>query len=341
MARHAMAAPLSALLFGILAGCVSAPVEQATLAPAPPMVAPETWQLVNKDIWTSSRTAADEAEGYARASLSDWMEQVRRRTDEVFVPWYTSFGTQQWLAIKASFYGINSPERRDEATQRLAEYLQEQYYEQVLEPVSERIDPQRIREQAAALYVRRLVADLRPLPERYFLPPEAFHRRLEQITAIHLDTVPPLRASLDRLLQAEDPTADAAYAALLKRVRPEGGDIGSEMPRERFYPVAGLDADALAGQLALRGGATAAALALGGVGGILVSIGVSGWQAMEHEKHKPALEAQLRSSLRPALDGMWDYLAGDSYGGIAAPVRHMHTQVENGILSAQIQSENG
>ena len=75
MARHAMAAPLSALLFGILAGCASAPVEQATLAPAPPMVAPETWQLVNNDIWTSSRTAADEAEGYARATAL--LEQYR------------------------------------------------------------------------------------------------------------------------------------------------------------------------------------------------------------------------------------------------------------------------
>ena len=340
MTPHALTSSLAAFLYCVVAGCASVPAERARPTSPPPIVTEQTWRIVDGDIWTASRSAADEAEGDARASLGNWIEQVRRRTDEVFVPWYTSFGTQQWLAIKAGFYGMGSPGHRDDATRKLAEYLQEQFYEQVLEPVSRHLGPQQIRERAASLYVRRLAAELRVLPDLYFLPADQFHRRLARIPAIHLYTVPSQRTSLDQLMEAADNLGSIpAYAALLKRVRPEGEPVGSELPRDRFFPMASLDADEVNEQLAIRGGATAAGLALGGIGGILVSIGVSAWQATEHERHKPALEAELRADLGPALDGMWRYLAADPYGGVAAPVRHMTAQIENGLLSAQLQAE--
>ena len=91
--------------------------------------------------------------------------------------------------------------------------------------------------------------------------------------------------------------------------------------------------------MAIRGGARVAGLAVGGVAGILISVGVSGWQAMEHEKNMPALEAELRSNLSAALDGMWHYLTEDPYRGVTAPVNHMSSQIENGILSAQVQAQ--
>ena len=91
--------------------------------------------------------------------------------------------------------------------------------------------------------------------------------------------------------------------------------------------------------MAIRGGARVAGLAVGGVAGILISVGVSGWQAMEHEKDKPELEAELRSNLSAALDGMLYYLTYDPHGGVTAPVNHMSSQIENGLLSAQMQTQ--
>lgn len=64
---------------------------------------------------------------------------------------------------------------------------------------------------------------------------------------------------------------------------------------------------------------------------ILISVGVSGWQAIEHEKEWPALKAHLRANLNAMLDRTWRQLMEDPVHGAIAPVNHMAVQVENGI----------
>ncbi len=293
--------------------------------------------MLDTDVWIASRDAKLAADAYAGAALSDWMARVRKRTERDFVPWYTSFGTQQWLSVKAGWYGLSDPERGDAAAKQLAEYLREQFYERVLEPVSRDLDPQSIRERSAALYVRDLDTAIKDLPHRYRLPESAFQARLGRITAIRLRSVPGYRVSLAELVAAGDPNGIPGYAALLRRTRPDDG--GSGLSAELFRPVTSANADKLGDQIALRGGASIAGLALGGAPGILLSLGVSGWQAMEHENRKPALEAELRTHLNPALDEMWRFLAHDPYGGVLAPVDHMSAQIENGLLSDAIMAE--
>ena len=295
--------------------------------------------MVDADIWTASHTAKSEADTYARSALNDWMDKVRKRTEDDFIPWYTSFGTQQWLSIKVGWYEMNEPEGKATAAERLAEYLQEQYYERVLEPIAPQIDPQKILKRTVALYVGSLAAKLRDLPGRYDLPADTFRDRLESIQAIDVYTVPRQRASLYQIVEAQNPTDVPAYAALLALVQPDDKGLGSGLSRNRFYPVARSSAEKLVDQMAIRGGAGVAGLALGGVAGILISIGISGWQAVEHEKDKPVLEAELRSNLSAALDGMWYYLTKDPHGAVTVPVEHMSSQIENGLLSVQVQTQ--
>jgi hypothetical protein len=303
----------------------------------PPLPAtPEVWRLVDADIRDASRLAAAEAERYAYAALSDWMARVGRQTEEAFIPWYTSYGTQQWLALKVGWYGLGSAEHERKAAERLAEYLQEQYDKRVLQPVSEETDPQKIRERSAALFVGSLAGDLRDLPGRYRLPEDDLRERLERITLIELAAPAPQRASLAEVLTADDPARIPAYAALLRRIGPSEEGLAPAMVRDRLYPLARSSADKLASQLALQGGATMAGLALGGIGGLLVSVGVSSWQAREHEKARPAQEAELRASLESALDEAAHFLRDDPYAGVAAPVHHMRDQIETGLLGPEV-----
>ena len=162
---------------------------------------------------------------------------------------------------------------------------------------------------------------------------------MESIQAVYLYSVPRQRASLYQIVEAENPTDVPAYAALLARVQPDDEGMGSGLSKNRFYPVARSSADKLVDQLAIRGGASVAGLAVGGAAGLLISVGVSAWQAMEHEKDRPALEADLRSNLSAALDGIWYYLTEDPQGGVTAPVNHMSSQIENGLLSAQLRTQ--
>lgn len=330
---------LATLLLAVLVGCASVPVETPKPVVPPLPATPEVWRLVDADIWNATRRAAAEAERYAYAALSAWMARVGRQTEEAFIPWYTSYGTQQWLALKVGWYGLDSAEGERQAAERLAEYLQEQYDKRVLQPVSEETDPQKIRERAAALFVRSLATELRDLPDRYRLAENGLRERLEQIALIELAAPVPARASLGEVLTADDPARIPAYAALLRRIGPSEEGLAPAMVRDRLYPLARSSADKLANQLALQGGATMAGLALGGIGGLLVSVGVSSWQAREHERARPAQEAELRASLESALDEAARFLRDDPHAGVAAPVQHMRIQIESGLLSAQLLAE--
>jgi hypothetical protein len=324
---------ISAVLL-ILGGCSSAPPVQQSAPVAPTVyIAPETWRMVDSDIWAASYLSKSEALTYAQSAVKYWMDQVRKRTESDFIPWYTSFGAQQWISIKVGWHGMDGPEGRAIAAERLAEYLQRQYYEQVLEPIAPKIDPHKIMERSTRLYVGSLNAGLRIIRDRHDLPDSTFRDRLKSIPAINLQGVSQPRASLNQIFQAGNPGDVPAYAALLAQVQPDLYGMGSSLSSNQFYPVARSSADKLVDHLAVRGGASVAGLAVGGVAGILISIGVTGWQAMEHEKAKPALEADLRSNLDTALNGMQYYLINDPHGGVMAPVNHISWQIENWIVN--------
>jgi len=60
---------------------------------------------------------------YARGSMESWRGRVHKRTEADFIPWFTGYWTQQWLAIKVAWYVLSTG--TEPAAKRLAIYLQE------------------------------------------------------------------------------------------------------------------------------------------------------------------------------------------------------------------------
>ncbi|HRF71891.1 MAG TPA: hypothetical protein PL117_03885 [Accumulibacter sp.] len=326
---------LTALLVG-LAGCASR--ERAPdLAPAV-QVSERTWQLVDRDIAAASLAATGPSWNYARGSMEAWRSRVRQRTEEDFIPWYGGYWTQQWLAIKVAWYQLGSGEGSNAAAKRLAAYLQEQYHQRVLGPVAEEIDPQVIRGQATALYVQLLSARIPAIPARYGVPAEQFEQRLKAIPAISLAPPAAHGASLFQLVHAQ-PIGDLpAYATLLAHVRKAGGDVGAGPSDARMSPLAEQMAERLVARLAIGGGASAAAAAVGGVAGMVISLGATGISAITHENQRPELEAQLRESLNAALDEMWHGLMENTTTGVMAAVYHISGQIAASTAHAASQA---
>ena len=101
--------------------------------------------------------------------------------------------------------------------ERLVSYLQEQFYEQVLEPVSRYVDPQTVMEETAVNYLRELSERLDRLPSAYDVPAFAVRQHLETIPAIFVQEVPPRQASLYEVMHTDDLPDLPAYQALLKK----------------------------------------------------------------------------------------------------------------------------
>jgi len=319
-------------LSGCAAGSRGGP---ARLAPAP-AVSEATWRQVEQDIILASLSARSEASAYGRSAIEQWVGRVRRYTDEKFIPWYSRYWTQEWLALKVALYRSNDSEGDAAAVRRLAGYLQDKYVSQVLEPASQETDPNGILRQATAMYVRALGDQIERIGERYQLPERALRDRLDQVPAIVLRATAGPGASLGRLTERPDASGLPAYDTLIQQIETAGVDVYSRPSEGRLSPIASAVAETFVRKIVARGGAAAAAAVVGGPAGFAVSLGITGWSVAQHNKHKPELEAQLRGILYPALEQMQRKLLEDPERGVLGAVNHIHGWIEYALRAAPV-----
>ena len=324
---------LVVLLPAALVACSRAP--GPALKPSAPVrqVDPETWRLVDRQIVTASVRARHAAEAYARVAMEEWQGLVRQRTEEVFIPWYLNYWTQQWIGARVAWYGMQGAEGGP-PNERLVAYLQEQYYGQVLEPVSHFIDPGQVMEETLGDYLRSLREGIDWLPLEYGVPLAAFNRHLDAIPAIEVQTAPPQQASLYQVLQSPGPAGLPAYEALLGHTDAVSDTAGQTPSSDRLQTLAGRAVASMADSMALRGGALAASSFLGGPLGVAISAGATVWGVVEHDRARPAIEAQLRADLEAAFDAVWQSLVEDVDAGVMAPMHHLSAQIERAAAGA-------
>ncbi len=329
-----------ALLLSVL-GCAT-PEPPPERAPAL-HVSASTWQQVDDDIAAASLAAWESAENYARGLMDGWMRRVRELGEEDFIPWYTGYWTQQWLSIKVAWYkmgdGGSDGDGNDASVRRLAAYLQEEYAERVLEPASEEIDPDVVTEQATNLYVKLLAEQLQGMPRRHGVPRAQFERRLQGIPAIAAATPAAPDASLYELLHSQPADRLPAYASLLERLHEARSRLAAGPVAARISPIAERAARKLIDQMAISGGASAAAAAVGGVAGMVISLGAAGVGAIAHAQEKPVLEAQLRETLDAAQAEMWQQLVDDPETGVLAGIKQLADQIELGLGAATAEPQ--
>ena len=317
----------------VLGGCTA--VTTSVVIPPAPLydVQAATWQAINEQILSASVYARQESEAYARITMNDWIWLVRRRTEDVFIPWYSSYWTQKWLANRVVWYKMQYTEGEVTPEEQLVSYLQQQFYVQVLEPVSVFVDPHTVMEEATSIYLRELKDRLEQLPLEHRIPVAALNQYLKSIPAIVVLEKPLHNASLYEVLLSADLSALPAYETLLAQIAAVNGGIDPALSADGLDRVARKAVTELTDQITLSGGATAASVLVGGFLGILISAGAETWNIREYEQDKPVMVAQLRDNLDMMLDVMWQGLVEDSRGGVNAVVHHMSTQIEYTVFT--------
>jgi hypothetical protein len=318
------------MLLAALGGCVVPP--PLTPAPPPYQFQPGTLRAIDERIYEDSVQARHEAEAYARVAMDEWLWRVRQRIEEDFIPWYSGYGIQQWIAAKIVAFKLLYTEGEATPEERLVSYLQEQFYEQVLEPVSGFVDPQTVMKDAGVNYLRELGKRLDRLPSAYDVPAAAISEHLESVKAIVVQGVPPQRASLYAVLHADDLYDLPAYQALLGNVEAVSAATNPTPSADRLRVVANQAVSRLLDSVALRGGMATASTVVGGYWGMAITAGSAAFGAAEHEQEKAALEAQLRENLDAAMNILWQELVEDPRDGVTALVHQLSDEIEESVV---------
>ncbi|APC18508.1 hypothetical protein BLL42_23380 [Pseudomonas frederiksbergensis] len=320
---------LLVVLLVVLAGCAT--VHRASEPTAPVVISEATWQQIDQDIDAASLASKEIVKRYTRSAMERWREMVYQRTETDFIPWFTSYWTQQWLSAKVGWYKMNSGGEVDPVVNRLTVYLQEQYHERVLDPVAKVIDPNVIMADAITLYLQTLDAHLVEIQEHYRAPQDQFDRRLNDIPAIALAPPPARNASLYQIAHAEPVTNLPAYQALIERVRSANSGAGAGLSDAGISSVAKRAGEKLEGQIATRSAAGAVAAAVGRVAGAVISVVSAGIAALSNESDRPETEVQLRKNLGDAFDKAWLGLMENEANGVMAGVYYISGQIEGSL----------
>ncbi len=319
----------------VLVSCTLQPLKETFIKPVPP-IAPEKWQEIQEDLWSASCLARSEAVAYTQQAMTEWMGRVREKTDSEFIPWYTSYWAQQWIGFKVGWYKMSRDEDEPSIEEYLVEYIREEYYELVLEPVNEISNPQQITEQAAALYISLLAEQLQRLPAMHRVSVRSLRKKLEPITLVSISANGQNGMPLSLLLERNDLTGVAAYDALLTHADTVATRANSSLGKDNLQIVVDDTVARMVADLSLRAGGAAASMVLGQSLGLVFSAGISAWSISSHEQEKPEIERQLRQALDAGLKSLWQRLMEDPVLGVLLPINHMSSQIE--ILLFPIQA---
>ena len=306
----------------VLAGC-------ASKVPEPAVVVPQsTWEWVDWDIIAASQAASDDAQDYARKHMGQWKTLVQQRTDAEFIPWYSGYWTQQWLGVKVAWYNISEGGETDPTVERLASYLQEEYQDQVLDPVARKMSPEVIREQTTHFYIYHLSKKLEQIPKRYAVPEDQFEQRLQQIPAIALGGSSSRSASLYQLVHANPPGKLPAYKALTGKINAAADDAAERSSGKGVSAVARRAGERLEAQLATKGAASTASAVVGKVASLIISVGATTYGVVAHQFDKPEMETRLKAALDQAFEEDWQALLNNRNAGVLAGVYYLSGEIE-------------
>ena len=315
----------------VLAGCatpVRAPVVEVVV-----VVPDSTWHQVDREIVEASQSATEQTRIYSRGAMDYWRTRVYQLTEENFIPWFSSYWTQEWLSMKVSWYTISAKGEQDASAKRLAEYLLEQYQQRVLAPVAVEIDPDAILGLATAFYVDILQEELQKISKHHGIPMAQLNGRIQKIPAIALGPPSARNASLYQIVHTAPLNSLPAYAALIDKIHKAGGDKGVGSTDTAMAPVAKRASQRMEAEMAPRGAASAVAAAAGKLAGGLITVGVAGIRALIQAADRPDSEALIRSSLGNTFDKAWLKLVQNPTTGVMAGTLYMAGQIEGNLAA--------
>lgn len=149
------------------------------------------WTAVDESVRKAFQTAHEKACSYAGSTVASWMNELRTRAEEDFLPWYFAYWNQQALMLRNVGYSLMDTPlveglmgRQPTAEQQLGDYLQDAFTARVLHPRSAQLRIEAITREAVVIYLQSLKDELRTVKIEYTVSDQDWDRHLNGLASM-------------------------------------------------------------------------------------------------------------------------------------------------------------
>ncbi len=146
------------------------------------------WSAVDKSVRDVFMKAGAKAEESAKASVREWIKDLRNRAEEDFIPWYFSYWNQQAMALKAiGFHLMKTPAaeglfgKQPKAEDQVASMVEKAFVSHVLQPATAQLKIEAITREAVTVYLDTLNQELKAVQADYSISEQEWDRYLNGV----------------------------------------------------------------------------------------------------------------------------------------------------------------
>jgi hypothetical protein len=297
---------------------------------------PIPWDEVDKDVKAALKTSHDAADVYAGEKLETWLQELEKRIDEDFLPWYFDYWQQQWLGLKALGYRLEETEvvkkvlgEEASAAERISREIQEEFAARVLQPQIAQMRVERIGDETVEVFLSQLRKSLKIIPAKYRIPRPVWERHLEDIALLTSGVEGNRRISIP--LKAITVSGVAVTAEVAKALKPAIERIGSKMAAK----AAAREAEEAALKVSGQAGAKVAAKFGGRWLGPIILLAAIAWDLWDHHHTVEVERPILRKSLVEYLGEMKHSLLYEPETGLMSVIHSLELNVVASLKSRQ------
>lgn len=147
------------------------------------------WSAVDPAIRKVFIQAGEQAEQVATKAVHDWVNELRKRAKDEFIPWYFGYWNQQALALKAAGYHVMSTDaaqgmfgKQPTASEQIEKIVEEAFMSRVLQPATAQLKIEAITKEAVQVYLSVLNRDLKAVQADYQISDQEWDRYMTGVT---------------------------------------------------------------------------------------------------------------------------------------------------------------
>ena len=274
------------------------------------------WSAVDKSVRDVFMRAGTKAEAYAKQAVHEWTNDLRRRAETDFIPWYFGYWNQQAMALRAiGFHLMNTPAaeglfgKQPEANKQIEDMVEKAFVSRVLQPATAQLKIEALTRDAVTVYLDALNEGLKAVQADYNISEQDWGRYVEGLAGT--------------ILAVE---GNRQVPLLLKGATVVSGVIAVKIGQTVAKQVRGMIFRAGRREMYEEGAMYAGRTVARGFGGIAF-IAMTGWDIYDHHRTVSQNTPVMRRLLSEYFDQLESLVLNDSQCGILQTLERVRRMV--------------